>query len=64
MLTVKEAAELTDLSVGRIRQLLTNKDIKGVKTPTTSKYRGEWRIDKPSLIQYMATRRSVGRPKK
>lgn len=63
MLTVKEAALFTNLSVGRIRQLLTDKTIKAVKIPTTNKYRGEWRINKDSLINYLATRRKAGRPR-
>jgi hypothetical protein len=63
LLTLPEAVKYSGLSASRLRHLLQDGLISGVKTPAPNKYRGEWRVNKDSLTQYLATRKSVGRPR-
>lgn len=63
LITVAEAAKILGVVHSRVRQLLNRGEIKGVKTPTSSMYRGEWKINKDSLNEYLATRRKPGRPR-
>lgn len=64
MLTVENASMISGLGVTRIRQLAHDGIVQAIKTPHRSEHRREWRINKESLLHYMATRRPVGRPRK
>lgn len=63
LLTLPEAAKHSGLSESRLRHLLQDGVIRGLKTPGSNKYRGEWRVNRDSLNEYLATRRKPGRPR-
>jgi excisionase family DNA binding protein len=63
-ITTKKAAEMLDVEEAYVRQLLKKGKLTGVKTLTSNKYRGEWRVNKKSVLEYLAQRRKAGRPKK
>lgn len=57
-----EAAVFLGVTEARVRALCARGTLAATKVPNDT-YRGEWKIDKASVIRYAASRRKVGRPK-